>query len=72
MEKERIKKWEADTEKRNAYFRKFGITTITFTDNALKDIAEAFSQVEEYLSAPEVKPAPPPQVTKAIKRYRFE
>ena len=72
IEKEQIKKWEADTAKRNAYFEKFGITTLTFTDGALTDIDTAFSGIEQYLAPPKKRRIPSPQVKAAIAGYEFE
>jgi hypothetical protein len=36
--------------KRNQYFQEFGITTVTFTDDDLKDIDACFSKIEACLS----------------------
>nr|BBE38881.1 type IIA topoisomerase, A subunit [Vibrio vulnificus] len=36
--------------KRNEYFSKFGISTITFTDEELKDVDSCFSVIAKYLS----------------------
>lgn len=43
-------KWAKEMEKRNDYFSKFGITTITFTDEELKDIDACFATISKYLS----------------------
>ncbi|ENS5608759.1 topoisomerase II [Vibrio mimicus] len=43
-------KWAKEMEKRNNYFSKFGITTITFTDEELKDIDACFDIISKYLS----------------------
>lgn len=43
--------WENEMEKRNAYFGKFGITTVTFTDSRLKDLDECFHAIESKLKA---------------------
>ncbi len=72
IEKERIKKWESETQKRNAYFNKFGITTLTFTDTELADVDKAFAQVEPYLSPPTKKHRALPEVKGAISSYRFD
>jgi hypothetical protein len=42
-------KWEKEMDKRNEYFKKFGITTITFTDYRLKDIESCFKDIESFL-----------------------
>lgn len=41
--------WERECDKRNSYFSKYGITTITFTDSHLKDIDACFEQIKIYL-----------------------
>ncbi|EPQ8317578.1 topoisomerase II [Vibrio vulnificus] len=43
-------KWTKEMGKRNDYFSKFGITTITFTDEELKDIDACFDIISKYLS----------------------
>lgn len=72
VEKEQIKKWEADTAKRNAYFEKFGITTLTFTDTALADIEAAFLEIELYLSPPKKKHPALPEVRGAVAGYKLD
>ena len=42
-------KWNKECSKRNAYFAQFGITTITFTDEALQDIDSCFDIMKTYL-----------------------
>ena len=54
------------------YFKKFGITTLTFTDTRLEDIEDAFSDIKEYLAPPKKKRVPLPQITAAIARYKFD
>ncbi|HAT8500446.1 TPA: topoisomerase II [Vibrio vulnificus] len=44
------KKWSKEMGKRNEYFSKFGISTITFTDKELKDVDSCFSVIAKYLS----------------------
>lgn len=72
VEEQRIKQWEADTQKRNAYFQKFGITTLTFTNSDLADIANAFKGIVTYLSPPKTKVTAVPQVKGAIESYGFD
>lgn len=36
-------------DKRNSYFSKYGISTVTFTNKELKDVEKCFEQVENYL-----------------------
>ena len=42
--------WAKEMSKRNEYFSKFGINTITFTDRDLSDLDGCFSVIEQYLS----------------------
>ena len=42
-------KWNKEVAKRNKYFNKYDITTITFADDELEDIDECFSSIKEYL-----------------------
>ncbi|WP_422767523.1 hypothetical protein ACOX9X_07110 [Photobacterium leiognathi subsp. mandapamensis] len=51
MNRDLSQKWTKEMEKRNDYFSKFGITTITFTDEELKDIDACFDVISKYLSA---------------------
>ncbi|HIF9162854.1 TPA: topoisomerase II [Photobacterium damselae] len=44
-------KWTKEMDKRNDYFSKFGITTITFTDEELQNIDACFDVMAKYLSA---------------------
>ncbi|WP_233004539.1 hypothetical protein [Exiguobacterium aurantiacum] len=44
-------KWGKEMDKRNEYFNKFGITTITFTDENLKNMDLCFKEMETFLSA---------------------
>lgn len=44
------KKWGREMSKRNRYFKEFGISTITFTDDDLTDMDSCFSQIEACLS----------------------
>ena len=41
--------WEREMKKRNAYLWKYGIATITFTDNDLKSVDYCFEQIKPYL-----------------------
>ncbi len=43
--------WRKEMDKRNEYFSSFGISTITFTDEDLKDIDKCFLEIKKYLSA---------------------
>lgn len=72
VEKERIKMWEADTKKRNAYFEKFGITTLTFTNSDFEDISTAFKRLEKYLLPLKKKRAALPDAATAVKSYKFD
>lgn len=42
--------WAKEMKKRNEYFSKFGINTITFTDEDLSDLDHCFSVIEKYLA----------------------
>lgn len=42
-------KWESDMKKRNRYFKQFGITTVTFTDDDLSDLDACFEEMAVYL-----------------------
>lgn len=42
-------KWCKEADKRNAYFEKFGITTITFTDKDLSDIDQCWEDIRQAL-----------------------
>ncbi len=72
IEKERIKKWEAESNKRNDYFEKFGITTITFTDSNLRDIKACFKQVEKFLLPPKEHQIALPEATSDVEAYCFD
>ena len=72
VEEQRIKQWETDTQKRNSYFEKFGITTLTFTDSDLADIDAAFARIIPYLAPPKKKPVAVPQVKRAVESYGFD
>ena len=67
-----MKKWEEDTSKRNDYFEKFGITTLTFTDSNLRDMSSSFARLEKYLSPPKKKRPALPEATTAVAGYRFD
>lgn len=43
-------KWEGEMKKRNRYFKKFGITTVTFTDEDLTDLDDCFEVMADYLA----------------------
>lgn len=42
-------KWEKEMAKRNEYFSQYGITTITFTDEMLKNIENCFEIIKRFL-----------------------
>jgi hypothetical protein len=44
-------KWDKEMDKRNEYFKDFGITIITFTDKMLENIDDCWELIEEKLSA---------------------
>jgi len=43
-------KWDKEMGKRNKYLSQFDITTITFSDSYLADIASCFKVMEDYLA----------------------
>jgi len=45
------KKWDNEMQKRNDYFKEFGITTITFTDSSLANLDKCFEAVIEKLKS---------------------
>lgn len=49
MNEDLAKKWNHEMTKRNEYFQQYGITTITFTDEQLKDMYQCFSTMQYYL-----------------------
>lgn len=49
-------KWDKEMKKRNDYFESFDISTLTFTDENLKDIDACFEEIKKYLSAREDNP----------------
>lgn len=51
MNRDLSEQWKKEMDKRNDYFSKFVITTITFTDEDLKDIDACFDIIAKYLSA---------------------
>lgn len=72
LEAERIRLWEKDIEKRNNYFLKFGLTTLTFTDTALKDMPATFAKVIPYLEPANEERASSPEVEHELQQYRFD
>lgn len=51
VNEELSEKWDKEMQKRNDYFKKFDITTITFTDSSLKSIEDCFEIVKGKLKA---------------------
>lgn len=49
MNKDLMKQWGKEMGKRNDYFQQFGVTTITFADDDLKDMDKCFRAMEFYL-----------------------
>lgn len=41
--------WNKEMDKRNSYYSDFGITTVTFTDDNLKNMDKVFSNIRSYL-----------------------
>lgn len=42
-------KWSKEADKRNAYFEKYGITTVTFTDIDLTDVDQCWEYIKGIL-----------------------
>ena len=49
INRELAEKWEKECDKRNEYFKKYGITIVTFTDTDLQDIGACFETIKNYL-----------------------
>ncbi|MBX3458542.1 MAG: topoisomerase II [Planctomycetes bacterium] len=49
-EQERKEKWQHEMQKRNDYFSTFGITTLTFLDDDLADVARVLKRLDRYLA----------------------
>lgn len=50
------KKWGKESEKRNAYFKEYGITTVTFTDAELLDLDACIGEIRAALEERSVGP----------------
>jgi len=72
VEDKRKEKFEGEMEKRNAYFRTFGITTLTFTDRNLKNIDDCFEQVQAYLIPQGTNMPSKPNVDEEIESYEID
>ncbi len=72
VEKKQIETWEKDTAKRNDYFIKFGITTLTLTDQKLSNISDAFDSVKPYLGPSVDDRRSNPEVDREIGKYTFD
>lgn len=55
INKEISDKWERESDKRNKYYEKYGISIITFTDSHLEDIDACFNTIKKYLQKESVK-----------------
>lgn len=55
---ELAQKWEKECDKRNEYFKKYGITIVTFTDADLQDIDACFERIKSYLQKRPYTPRP--------------
>ncbi len=49
LNEEISKRWSKESAKRNAYFKEYGITTVTFTDTELMDIDACIREIQEVL-----------------------
>ena len=72
VEQKQIETWEKDTAKRNDYFTKFGITTLTLTDQNLANIGAAFEGIKRYLGPSIDQRRSNPQVDRAITEYTYD
>jgi hypothetical protein len=72
VEQKKIETWEKDTAKRNEYFTKFGITTLTLTDKKLANIGSAFEGIKRYLAPSIDMRRSNLQVDHAITEYTFD
>lgn len=59
--------WDKESEKRNAYFAKYGITTINFADQHLRDIDQCFSKIVNVL---EERPNTPLSISSSENQLR--
>ena len=58
INKELADKWEKECDKRNEYFKKYGITIVTFTDADSQDIDACFEKIKSYLQKRPYTPRP--------------
>lgn len=65
INRELAKKWEKECDKRNDYFKKYGITIITFTDTDLQNIGACFETIKGYLQR---RPYTPHSLKESINR----
>jgi hypothetical protein len=72
VEDKRKEMFEKEMGKRNDYFEKFGITTITFTDNNLKNIDACFKTMKEYLVPQGTNMPSQPEVDEEIENYQIQ
>lgn len=73
VERTRAEKFQREMKKRNEYFKRFGITTLTFTDEDLKDMDAVFADVSEYLLPSIDSPAASlPDIRAALDAYDLD
>lgn len=58
INKELADKWGKECDKRNEYFKKYGITIVTFTDADLQDIDACFERIKRFLQKRPYTPRP--------------
>ncbi len=56
LNEELAEKWAKEADKRNAYFEKYGITTVTFTDTELDDLNQCWQRIQTALEAQSLGP----------------
>jgi hypothetical protein len=72
VEAKRTEQFEKEMDKRNAYFKEFGITTLTFTDKKLNDIDDCLEELTEYLIPQGTNMPSQPEVDAEIAAYSFD
>lgn len=72
VEEKRQERFENEMEKRNAYFKKYGITTLTFAGKALRNTDRVFDQIADYFEPhTDPKAVSAPEVRAKLHRYTF-
>lgn len=56
INRELAENWEKEMGKRNAYFREYDVSVVTFTDSLLRNIDQCFAEIEDMLRARSPEP----------------